>query len=54
VDVVADDDADVVEAVCFDHADDVVGTGYSVDLDCLIELFQGFEDVVAFASLGFD
>ena len=54
VDVVADDVADAVEAVGFNHADDVVGTGYSVDLDCLIKLFQGFKDGVAFASLGFD
>lgn len=54
VDVVADDVANVVQAVGFNHTDDVVGTGYSVDLDCLIELFQGFEDGVAFAGLGFD
>ena len=54
VDVVADYVADVVEGVGFDHADDVVGTGYSVDLDCFIEFFQGFEDGVAFTGLGFD
>ena len=54
VDVVSDDVADAVEGVGFDYADDVVGTGYSVDLDCLIELFQRFEDGVAFASLGFN
>lgn len=54
VDVVSDYVADVVEAVGFDYADDVVGAGYSVDLDCLIELFQVFEDGVAFAGLGFN
>ncbi len=54
MDVVADDVAYVVQAVGFDYADDVVGAGYSVDLDCLVELFQGFEDGVAFTGLGFD
>jgi len=54
VDVVADDVVNVVETAGFNHADDVVGTGYSVGLDCLIEFFQGFEDGVAFAGLGFD
>ena len=54
VDAVADDVADVVQAVGFDYADDVVGTGYSVDLDRLIELFQRFENGVAFTGLGFD